>query len=191
MFGDAGGQWDGPAASAAVPRWLRRVERAVALATAALLVSLMLITVADVLGRYAFNRPLAGAAEWAELAMGLMIYGGLFQAATRSEHIRIDLLDHLWRPAVMRYVTSLCRIAAALLLLFMAWRLWVKGRELAEFGDVSSYLGVPLGPMAFAMAAAAVLAAIAYVFEARSAYAAAESALLPRLDPPGADRTGV
>lgn len=158
---------DHPEPPAAVPRWLRWIEGAIALATAALLGSLMCITVIDVVGRYVMNRPLAGAAEWAELAMGLMIFGGMFQAATRSEHIRIDLLDHVWSPAAMRYVLGFARVASAALLAFVAWRLWGKGRELAEFGDLSSYLGVPLAPIAFAMAAACVLAALAYVLEPR------------------------
>ena len=151
-----------------VPRGLRWVEGTVSVITAVLLASLMLITEVDVVGRYALNRALAGAAEWTELALGLMILGGIFQAAARSEHIRIDLLDHLWGPARLRLLTAFSHVLSGLLLLFIAWRLWAKARELAQFGDVSAYLGVPLAPLAYVMAGLAVLAAVAYAFQARA-----------------------
>jgi len=157
-----------PEAAAHLPRWLRRLERTVALATAALLGSLVCITVIDVAGRYLLNRPLAGAAEWVELAMGLMIFGGMFQAAARSEHIRIDLLDQVWSSAALHRLLVFGRFASAGLLVFLGWRLWGKGREMAEFADVSSYLGVPLAPIAFTMAAGCILAALAYLFDPSS-----------------------
>lgn len=160
-------------AANSVPRGLRWVERAVSLGTAVLLLSLMLITVIDVVGRYALNRPLAGAAEWTELAMGLMILGGIFQAAARSEHIRIDLFDHVWGPARLRLLTASAHLLSGLLLLFIAWRLWAKARELALFGDISAYLGVPLAPLAYVMAGLAALGAVAYAFQTRAATARA------------------
>lgn len=182
MFEDV----DRPEAPAAVPRWLRGVERAVALATAALLGSLVCITVIDVAGRYLMNRPLAGAAEWVELAMGLMIFGGMFQAAARSEHIRIDLLDQVWSPAALHRLLNLARFASAGLLAFLGWRLWGKGREMAEFADVSSYLGVPLAPIAFTMTAACILAALAYVLDSSGAAVAVNASTnAATLDPEG------
>ncbi|MGD9944182.1 MAG: TRAP transporter small permease [Burkholderiaceae bacterium] len=148
-----------------LPRWLLGIERVVSWITAALLASLVLLTVVDVGGRYGFNHPLAGTAEWIELAMAWMIFGGFFQAATRSEHIRIDLLDHLWGPAALRRVQSFGYGVSALALLFIAWRIWIKGLELADFGDTSSYLGVPLAPMAYVMAVASALTGIVYALQ--------------------------
>lgn len=169
-------------ASRSGPRWLRRSDAGVSVATALLLASLMVITVIDVVGRYAFNRPLSGAAEWIELAMGLMIFGGIFQAGMAGEHIRIDLLDKAWSRGARRVVDAIARLASMAVLLFVAWRLWSKAQELRGFGDVSSYLGVPLAPLGYVMAVACALTATVYLLQLLAPAAAPHPAGMPQPD---------
>ncbi len=156
--------------SARPPGWmrgLRRTEGVVAVLTAVLLASLMAITVVDVTGRYAFNHPLSGAAEWVELAMGLMIFGGIFQATVRSEHIRIDLFDKGWSPAARQIIQAIGRAVSAVVLALVTWRLLLKAADLHRYDDVSAYLGVALAPLGVIMAVAAALSAVVCLLQLR------------------------
>ena len=42
----------------------------------------------------------------------------------------------------------------------MAWHLWILGAKAAEYGDVTSFLRLPLHPVAFGMSGLSALAAI-------------------------------
>jgi len=164
------------------PRWLQQADAAASIVTALLLASLMLITVIDVVGRYAMNRPLSGAAEWIELSMGVMIFGGFFQAGVSGEHVRIDLLDKAWSRTARRVVDAIARIVSAVVLLGVAWRLLVKAQEMSGYADVSSYLGVPLAPLACVMAAASALTALVYLLELLVPVAAPRGSGMPQPD---------
>ena len=153
-------------------RFLGGCERGVSVITAALLALIMFITVIDTVGRYAMNRPLAGAAEWVELTMGILIFLGIFQATQHSEHIRIDLLDRFWSPMAGRLVQIVAQLASMLVMAFLAWRLWAKALDLHDFGDFSSYLNIPLAPLAGLMALAVLFSSAVCLVQLRKAFAA-------------------
>ena len=137
-------------------RWL---EKPLEYAVAAILFAIMALTVVDVVGRYLFNAPVSGSAEATELALGLLIYAAVPLAAARAEHIRIDILDHLLGAGARRLQRVVGMGGAAIVMGALVWRLWVRGAELAKFGDLSSHLGVPLAPVAYFMAVMSALTA--------------------------------
>ncbi len=150
---------------------LAGIQSAMAILSALLLLSMMAVTVVDTCGRYFLNHPVSGAAEWVELTMGIMVFAGLFQAAQCKEHVRIDLLDRYWSPAAEPVVKTIACFASMVVMLFLAWQLWNKALELHDFGDVSSYLGVPLAPVAVFMALMILLSAATYLFQLRALHA--------------------
>ena len=56
------------------------------------LIGIGLLTCIDVFGRYAIGRPLQGAFEVSELAMGALIFTSLPLVTMRGQHVTIDLL---------------------------------------------------------------------------------------------------
>ena len=72
--------------------WLDRVLGA---AAAVLLFGLMMLTTADVIGRYIFNWPLRGAFEITELLLLTLIFAGLPLASRADEHVTLDFIDML------------------------------------------------------------------------------------------------
>jgi TRAP-type C4-dicarboxylate transport system permease small subunit len=116
-----------------------------------LLLFLMIVTCIDVAGRYGFNAPLHGANEITELTMGVLIFAALPLVTLRSEHITISLLDPLFKGRVKIIQQLLVQLISALVLGVMSWRLWRKGVELASYNDTSSYLQIPLAPLAYVM----------------------------------------
>lgn len=140
-----------------VDRWaLRPAELAVAI----LMFAIMALTVVDVVGRYGFNAPVKGSIEAIELMLGVLIYTAIPLACARAEHIRIDLLDYLLGERARRIQRLVGDAATAIVMAFLAWRLYERGAQFAQFRDTSSHLGVPLAPVAWTMAALAALTVV-------------------------------
>jgi TRAP-type C4-dicarboxylate transport system permease small subunit len=117
------------------------------------LIGMMMLTVVDVIGRYIFNNPIPGSAEVIGLMMGVLVFGTLPLASLRNEHILIDVLDNFLFPGARKRVQQVVfQFASALVVAFIAWRLWVKAAELASYRDATMFLQVPLAPMAYFMA---------------------------------------
>jgi TRAP-type C4-dicarboxylate transport system permease small subunit len=131
----------------------RRVLHPVEVIVAVLIFAIMALTVVDVGGRYLLNAPVKGSIEAVELMLGVLIYMAIPLASARAEHIRIDLLDYLLGPRARRVQRLIGNAASAVVMGFLAWRLYERGAQFAQFRDASSHLGVPLAPVAWLMAA--------------------------------------
>jgi TRAP-type transport system small permease protein len=103
---------------------------------------MMLLTVADVTLRAAFNTPLRGVYELVELLLAGVFFLALPAVFLRDEHIVVDVID----TVAPRWVPSLRRVADALavvLLAVMAWQGWLAACDTLVFGDVTADLGLP------------------------------------------------
>src|SRR5581483_3716822 len=89
---------------------------------AVILTGVMMVTVVDVLYRYALNRPLPGSSEITELLMAVLIYAGLPVASARNAHIVVDILDRVTPPPVARIRAWIVRLLSVLVLAAIAWR---------------------------------------------------------------------
>lgn len=57
----------------------------------------MLLTFADVIGRYLFSQPIFGASEVISALLAATIFAGLGITNARDEHIVVELIDHRFR----------------------------------------------------------------------------------------------
>lgn len=157
----------------ALDRWvLHPVEWIVA----ALIFAIMALTVVDVVGRYGFNAPVKGSIEAVELMLGVLIYMAIPLASARAEHIRIDLLDYLLGARARAAQRVVGAAASAVVMAFLAWRLYERGAQFAQFRDTSSHLGVPLAPVAWIMAVLAALTVLVALRDLARALAPARPA---------------
>ena len=151
------------AAAADIGIWLDRV---LGLAAAAILLGLMLLTVADVVSRYVFNWPLRGAFEITELALLVLIFAGLPLASRTGEHATMDFIDAVLgeraRGAVVRTVDLFC----GLLIVGLAWQVWLKAGKIAAYGDTTDVLRLPVGPFVYFMAAMVAVTGLVHLFKA-------------------------
>ncbi|MEQ9331365.1 TRAP transporter small permease [Thalassobaculum sp.] len=131
------------------------------LVAAVLLFAMMLVTFVDVVGRYFFGRSLNGAYELTEVLLGLIVFAGLPIVTRRGEHVTVDLLTTRLPALPRRALARLAAAATALVLAVLAWRLGSTARDLLGYGDATVFLGIPLGPVAGAMAALAAAGAVA------------------------------
>ena len=122
------------------PLLLRRTDRVFGAVAALALVGMVLLTCVDVIGRYVLNRPLTGAFELSEMAMGALVFASLPLVTLRRQQVTVDLLDWLL-PATWRTVQdAVANLIAAACTLVVAWRLWVKAEEMMRTGETTAVL---------------------------------------------------
>jgi TRAP-type C4-dicarboxylate transport system permease small subunit len=111
---------------------------------------MMMITAIDVAGRYLFSRPLAG--------------GFLPLVSKRREHIVIDTFDTFMSRRVKRGLDILADIVCTVSLAGLSWLLFQRAVRVAEYGDTTSVLTLPLAPVAYLMSAMIVVTAAIHLW---------------------------
>ncbi len=141
-------------------KWLVLFLHGVAAVT---MLVLMLVTCIDVFGRYLFNNPLTGSTELTEIAVGIVIFSVFPILASRNDHIVVDILDHFFSPRIHMIRTILINGLISIALIFLGERIYVLGQRSLGFGEVTEYLGVPLGWMMFFIAVMCWVTALASI----------------------------
>lgn len=128
--------------------WL---DVALGAAASVLLLVMVCLTFADVIGRYLFNSPLRGAFEITELSLLTLIFAGMPLVSRADEHVTMDFIDRLLgargRAALRRFVHLVCGLA----ILGMAWLMWLKAGKIANYGDTTDVLKIPVAPFVYFM----------------------------------------
>ena len=131
-----------------------------------LLFGLMLLTTADVIGRYVFNWPLRGAFEITELLLLALIFAGLPLASRSDEHVTLDFIDMLLGAGGRQLLRRLIDLACGIIILGLAWRVWIKAGKIAAYGDTTEVLRIPVGPFVYFMAAMVAITAVVHLVKA-------------------------
>ncbi|HEY6133329.1 MAG TPA: TRAP transporter small permease [Rubrivivax sp.] len=138
------------------------LSRLCGLLAALALFAIMLLTLFDVSGRKLLSQSVPGSLELTELLMVVVIFAGLPLVSLKGEHIVFDSLDP-WLPGGVR------RVQQALVDLFclcalggIAWLMWTKAGQMAEYGDTTSQLKLPLGPFVYLMSVLCGLTALVH-----------------------------
>ena len=140
--------------------WL---DRALGLAAAVLLFCLMALTAADVVGRYIFNWPIRGAFEITELLLLALIFAGLPLASRADEHVTLDFIDMVLSPGGRVLMRRLSHLICGLLILGLAFRVWIKAGNIAGYGDTTEVLRLPISPIVYFMAITVAITAIVHL----------------------------
>lgn len=123
---------------------IQRARRALELLSALLVTGLVLVTVVDVVGRYAFNAPLKGAFEVTQVLLGALVFAALPLTTAKGAHIEVDLLLPLLPAGVSRGLARFAGLVTACVFLFFAWRLALLTKDHLSAGTRTSGLGLPL-----------------------------------------------
>lgn len=140
--------------------WL---DRALGAAAAILLFGLMALTTVDVIGRYFFNRPLRGAFEVTELLLLTLIFAGLPLASRAGEHVTLDFVDQLLGPKGGSLLGRAVDLLCGVIVLGLAWRVWVKAGKIAGYGDTTDVLRLPVAPFVYFMTLMVALTGIVHL----------------------------
>ena len=118
--------------------------RLLGLASSTALLAMMVLTFADVIGRYVFHRSIFGTAEIVEYLMVITVFAGVALTTATNDHITISMFDGLFhgrRATVRRWSILLFSIFAYLLL---TWELLQHALQLLGTDKRSTVLDQPL-----------------------------------------------
>jgi TRAP-type transport system small permease protein len=127
------------------------------------LFAIMILTLADVSGRKALSTSVPGSLELTELLMVAVIFAGLPLVSLRGEHVVFDSLDPWLSRAVRRVQDVLVDLLCALLFAAVAWLMWVKAGQMAQYGDTTAQLKIPQGPFVYGMSTLCGLTALVHL----------------------------
>ena len=143
--------------------WL---EVTLGVTSAVVLFLMMMITAVDVTGRYLFNRPVNGGFEITEMMLAALIYCGLPLVSQRREHIVVDTFDPFMPTALRRALDVIADILCAATLGGLAYLIFRRAMRVAEYGDTTNVLALPLAPVAYLMSVMIVVAALIHLWHA-------------------------
>jgi TRAP-type C4-dicarboxylate transport system permease small subunit len=91
----------------------------------AVILVMMLLTFADVIGRYVFNKPIFGASEIISALLALAIFSGLGVTNARDEHIVVELFDHrirrIFSPLIYEIIIQTFSVVAMTIIAFVLY----------------------------------------------------------------------
>lgn len=149
-----------PTALPTVLRAVRAVQTILAIGSAVIIV---VSTVADVVLRYGFGRPIHGAYDIVECLLVLLVFNGLSLVFLDRGHIVIDLVDHLCGPRLQRALSRFGDLASVAALGLMLWAMIDPAMQAYGYGDRKLELGLKVWivwAFAFAGTAGATLCAV-------------------------------
>jgi C4-dicarboxylate transporter, DctQ subunit len=124
----------GGGALGAIDRTMHRLEKLTALISGFGIFALMIIGVAQVLGRKLFNFPIHGYIDMVEIMMSFLVFMGLAYTERLGGHIRMEIFVTLM-PKRMLWMFELLSVIIALFVVAVltyytgthAWRSWSSG----------------------------------------------------------------
>lgn len=144
---------------------------------ALLLFVMMIVTCADVTGRYFLNAPLPGAFEITEILLGLIIYAILPLVTISGDQIAVDMFDRFIPPQIRLVQNFIILVIQTVMLSLIAWALASKSLTLIRTNLVTDVIRLPMGYVALLMAvltALSVLSLIAFtLFKGRNGHTVA------------------
>jgi TRAP-type C4-dicarboxylate transport system permease small subunit len=127
------------------------------------LFAIMGLTLVDVAGRKLASASVPGSLELTELLMVVVIFAGLPLVSLRGEHVVFDSLDPLLPPGLRRVQQAVVDLLCAGGLLGVAAIMWAKAGQMAEYGDVTAQLQLPLPPFVRVMSVLCAVTALVHL----------------------------
>ena len=145
--------------------WGRRVEGLWGVVASAILLAMMGLTFVDVIARYVFNRPLAGAFEVTELLLLVLIFAGLPLVTHADGHAVMDFIDRPLGPRATRVLERVVHLLCAAVMALLAWLVWLKADRIWAYRDATDVLRILYGPFVYFMAIAIGLTAVIHLYK--------------------------
>lgn len=127
------------------------------------LFAIMWVTLVDVAGRKFFSHSIPGGLEITEILLVCVIFAGLPLVSWRGEHVVFDTFDKLIPAGLRRVQIRAVHVLNAFVFAWLAWLMNIKALRFASYGDTTSFLLLPLAPVAWGMAVLLLLTGIVHM----------------------------
>jgi TRAP-type C4-dicarboxylate transport system permease small subunit len=141
-------------------------NKIMAYAAGTALTAMMLLTVADVCGRYIFSKPIRGTYE----LVGFLLVGagslGLGYCQVRKAHIRVDFLLQRFPEKVRAILTALANFLGFAAFSLLCWRCVLYAQYyISATGNHTDTLNIPLFPFVVVLAVGTGMLALVILFD--------------------------
>lgn len=123
-----------------LPQLTRRFSDVAALA----LVAMMLLTIADIVMKNLFHRPLSGTFELVEFLMVISVFFGMPEVFRSQSNICVDLIDHLVNICTQAAIRIFGALSSLLFLLILAWAMLGPAWDTVAYPQNTQEIGIPL-----------------------------------------------
>lgn len=106
---------------------------------------LMLLTCADVIGRYFFGNAVDGATELTELGLAILVFAEMPVVTWRGGHVVVDILDNIMGSKLIKSLGLISAFLMSTSLYFLAVRMYELAARSHRRGEVTEYLQLPVG----------------------------------------------
>jgi TRAP-type transport system small permease protein len=142
------------------------IDIALGAAASILLLGMMLLTFADVVGRYLFNWPLRGAFEITELSLLVLIFAGLPLVSRANEHVTMDFIDRWLPEKIAVLVQRVVQLFCGAIILGLAWQVFIKAGKISGYGDTTDVLKIAVGPFVYFMTLMIAITGVIHIINA-------------------------
>ncbi|MEW6667178.1 MAG: TRAP transporter large permease subunit [Thermodesulfobacteriota bacterium] len=111
-----------------------------------ILALMVLLITADVVLRYAFNRPIKGSYEVVELMLVVIVYLGLAFVQIKKAHISVNMVTDKLSPRAVSILESATYLLCLGIFVLITWQCAVKAEVLRSDGTTSDLLLIPNYP---------------------------------------------
>jgi TRAP-type C4-dicarboxylate transport system permease small subunit len=146
---------------------LQGLSRVAAIIAAIVLAVMMLLTVADVCGRYFFNSPVKG--TWEVVGLLLVCAGtwGLGYCQAQKSHISVTVLIERFSLRVQTIIRSVAYLVGLAGFSLICWRMFVMAKKyfFLPRGNVTDTLEIPYFPFMLALSIGAGIMALILIVD--------------------------
>jgi TRAP-type C4-dicarboxylate transport system permease small subunit len=140
-----------------------KIRQGIETLMALFLISMVVLTFLDVIGRRLFGRPIYGSNDLTEHLMALVVFAGLPLVTLAGAHLTIDLFDKFLKSPSMAWWRALTSLLVTVVLFVIAWLFVKHAINASQISEMSQALRIPRGPLYFFMATSCALSALAAI----------------------------
>jgi len=129
------------------------------------LLALTVITVVDVTLRSAFNSPIFGGQDIAQLFMIMVVCCSVAYSGRSGGQVAVELFDSFGSERGMRWIGITVKMISVAMLGVLSWHLVISGFDAHEFGEATLTLEISFGPFFIILAVGIALYLLVLVAE--------------------------
>ena len=129
------------------------------------LLALTIITVVDVTLRSAFNSPIFGGQDIAQLFMIMVVCCSVAYSGRSGGQVAVELFDSFGSERGMRWIGITVKMISVAMLGVLSWHLVISGLDAHEFGEATLTLDISFGPFFIILAVGIALYLLVLVAE--------------------------
>jgi TRAP-type C4-dicarboxylate transport system permease small subunit len=132
-----------------VEKIIRLIIESSGIAGVVILLAMMTMTVADVIMRYFFRRPIIGSTEISVTLMVCVVFLGIGWCALNDGHISVDIITNRLSKRGRALLNAFDNIVTLVLALIIAWRSFIEAVSVKNMEVTSPLLSIPRYPFVF------------------------------------------